>query len=76
MTSHAVRLAAILVAAIAVLVAYVVLSSSGGETGVLEGMLIVLFPALVDASAEQQRRAVVAATKPAVDAADAPNERE
>lgn len=56
MTSHSLRLAAILVAALAVLVAYVFLSSSGGKTGFLEGMLVVLLPALLDAGAEQQRR--------------------
>jgi len=76
MTSHAVRLAAILVAAIAVLVAYVVLVSSGDDTGMLEGMMIVLFPALLDASAEQQRRVAEAATKTAVDAASGDNLRE
>ena len=76
MTSHAVRLAAILVAAIAVLVAYVVLVSSGDDTGMLEGMMIVLFPALLDASAEQQRRVAEAATKTAADVASGDNLRE
>lgn len=56
MVSHATRLILIALAALAVLIAYVFLTQSGGDAGFLEGMMIVLFPALVDAGAEAQRR--------------------
>lgn len=56
MSSHSLRLTLIFLTAIAVLIAYMVMDSTSGDTGFLQGMLAVLFPALIDAGAEQSRR--------------------
>lgn len=69
MVSHSTRLILIALAALSVLIAYVFLTQGGGDAGFLEGMMIVLFPALVDAGAEAQRRSRAADEVPA-------NERE
>lgn len=56
MVTHSIRLLLILLAGLAVLAAYVWMESQGAETGFLQGMLVVLLPALVDAGAEAQKR--------------------
>ena len=74
MIPHRLRLILILVAAIAVLIAYTVIDSTGGDSGFLGGMLAVLFPALVDAGAEQSRRATTLPDVP-VNVVDSENTR-
>jgi len=56
MVTHSIRLLLILLAALAVLFAYVWMDGQGSETGFLQGMLAVLLPALIDAGAEAQKR--------------------